>query len=52
MLTKKDFIAIANIIKKYDDQVKEFLTDDFTELFGKQNPRFDHKKFRDYVWSK
>ena len=52
MLTKKDYIKIGNILKLYDDHIKDYLTDDFCKFFKKDNPKFDEKKFREFVWKK
>ena len=46
-MTKKNFIAIANIVKAQDltyDQ-REQLSLDFANYFRKENPRFDIQRF-------
>jgi len=55
MMTRKDYVAVANIINGYfnsADQhdgltanVHDFLIDPFIELFEKDNPNFDSHKF-------
>lgn len=46
-MTKKHFIAIANIVKSQDltyDQ-REQLSLDFANYFRRENPRFDIQRF-------
>lgn len=53
MMTRKDYKATANILNSIADDV-DFLTlaniaEQFAEMFGNDNPRFDHAKFIDAV---
>jgi len=43
-MTKKDYIAIAKILKEYGDK-EHMLLLKFCELFKKDNPNFDADKF-------
>lgn len=49
MMTRKDYVATANILSKYVDKVDDdYLTDlihDFSAMFSKDNERFDHLTF-------
>lgn len=50
MLTKKTYIATAEILSSYKDLIgDEFtyhdLVDDFAAMFAEDNPRFDSDKF-------
>ena len=44
IMTKKDYIAIAKILKEYGDK-EHMLLLKFCELFKKDNPNFDADKF-------
>jgi hypothetical protein len=50
MMTRKDYVATAEIIKSYNLQLPEILlenlVDDFCEMFKEDNPRFDKNRFR------
>lgn len=50
MMTRKDYIATADIIKTYNLSIPEILleniVDDFCEMFLADNPRFDAGRFR------
>ena len=46
MMTKKDYIAIAKILKEYGDK-EHMLLLKFCELFKKDNPEFDSNEFID-----
>ncbi len=50
MMTRKDYIATAEIIKSYNLQLPEVLLErlvnDFAEMFKADNPRFDANRFR------
>ena len=53
MMTRKDYIATANILNSIADDV-DFLTlanvaEQFAEMFANDNERFDHKRFIDAV---
>ena len=43
-MTKKDYIAIAKILKEYGD-TEHMLLLKFCELFKKDNPEFDSNEF-------
>ena len=49
MLTKKDFKAIAEIIKRNNCWKEEYYTEKiakaFADYFATQNPRFDRERF-------
>tara|TARA_R110000824_G_scaffold209198_2_gene395015 strand:- start:2110 stop:2295 length:186 start_codon:yes stop_codon:yes gene_type:complete len=50
MLTRKDFIAMGEIIAQVDcDFDRTFLVDKFSNLFSNDNPRFNKEKFRGFV---
>lgn len=50
MMTRKDYVATAEIIKSYNLQLPEVLLEkivnDFCEMFKNDNPRFDANRFR------
>ena len=50
MMTRKDYIATADIIKSYNLKLPEIiledLVNDFCEMFKEDNPRFDAGRFR------
>jgi hypothetical protein len=50
MMTRKDYVATAEIIKSYNLQLPEILLEklvnDFAEMFKADNPRFDANRFR------
>ena len=48
MMTKKDYIAIANILNKYSDAEHMILLK-LCEYFRKDNPNFNADKFLDAV---
>lgn len=53
MMTRKDYVATANILNGYANEI-DFLTlanlaEDFAEMFSNDNERFDHKRFIDAV---
>ena len=52
-MTRKDYISTAEILNSVADEI-DFLTlanvaEQFAEMFGKDNERFDHAKFIDAV---
>jgi hypothetical protein len=54
MMTRKDYVATANILNTYVDQI-DFLimseiADGFAEYFENDNPNFDYQKFIDAVF--
>jgi len=53
-MTRKDYVATANILNTYVDQI-DFLimseiADGFAEYFENDNPNFDYQKFIDAVF--
>jgi hypothetical protein len=50
MMTRKDYVATAEILHAYNLQLPEILLEnlvnDFCEMFEKDNPRFDANRFR------
>ena len=50
MMTRKDYVATADIIHSYNLQLPEILlekmVEDFCEMFQEDNPRFDANRFR------
>ena len=54
MMTRKDYVATANILNNFVDEV-DFLTlsriaENFAEMFESDNERFDHQRFIDAVF--
>lgn len=54
MMTRKDYVATANILNNFVDEV-DFLTlsriaENFAEMFENDNERFDHQRFIDAVF--
>ena len=53
MMTRKDYVQVANILHTYhldiDPQTFEDLLGDFQVFFKKDNPNFDSTRFRDAV---
>jgi hypothetical protein len=51
MMTRKDYISTAEILKYVSDKthpaVFSKMVNDFAEMFAKDNPRFDVKKFHE-----
>ena len=49
MMTRKDYVATAEIINSYADEIKltvlEDLVNDFIEMFATENERFDSDRF-------
>jgi len=49
MMTRKDYVATAEIINSYADEIKltvlEDLVNDFIEMFSADNERFDSDRF-------
>jgi hypothetical protein len=49
MMTRKDYVEVARILNKYKTTIEEKdfvdLTDDFSYMFEKDNPRFNLEKF-------
>lgn len=50
MMTRKDYVAVAEIIQNYNLQLPEIvlekIVNDFSEMFKADNPRFDANRFR------
>jgi len=48
-MTRKDYVATAEIINSYADEIKltvlEDLVNDFIEMFAADNERFDSDRF-------
>ena len=50
-MTRKDYVATAEILKNFGDNIENNFTDfldlvyDFADMFAKDNPNFDEKKF-------
>jgi hypothetical protein len=45
MMTRKDYIATAEILNKHFEQVPPALLLDFSNMFKKDNERFNEEKF-------
>lgn len=51
MMTRKDYVATAEILKNFGDNVESNFPDfldlvyDFADMFAKDNPNFNEKKF-------
>jgi hypothetical protein len=49
-MTRKDYVATAEIIKSYNLQLPEIvlekMVNDFAEMFKQDNERFDSNRFR------
>ncbi len=57
-MTKKDYISIADIFKRYlneggtvMDNATEWLLTEFISLFKADNSKFDEQRFRNYIKS-
>ena len=50
MLTKENFVAIADILAKHT--ASEEMIREFGIYFERTNPRFDYERFKDYINSK
>jgi hypothetical protein len=57
-MTRKDYIATANILSSYLEQAEEnilaslivkSIAEDFADLFASDNPNFDEERFLDAV---
>ena len=50
-MTRKDYVATAEIINSYADEIKlsvlEDLVNDFIEMFANDNEKFDSDRFWD-----
>ena len=51
MMTRKDYVRVAENLSSYKDLIDEFtfedLVDDFGAFFAEDNPRFDAQRFLD-----
>ena len=51
MMTRKDYVATAEIINSYGNDIKlevlEDLVNDFIEMFAEDNERFDSDRFHE-----
>lgn len=51
MMTRKDYVATAEILKNFGDNVENNFNDfidlvyEFADMFAKDNPNFQEKKF-------
>ena len=54
MMTRKDYVATAEILNGYVDKVDFLvladLAEDFAEMFSEDNERFQHQRFIDAVF--
>lgn len=55
MMTRKDYVATAEILNGYKDSVDFILLNeialDFAEMFAEDNERFDEQRFIDAVFT-
>ncbi len=53
MMTRKDYVATANILNNYVDEIDylvlQEIVDEFAEMFENDNPNFDYQRFVDEV---
>ena len=52
MMTRKDYVAVAEILSSYKDLIDDVFTfedlvEDFSGMFAEDNPNFKHEKFRE-----
>jgi hypothetical protein len=54
MMTRKDYVRTAEILKQFSDLLPsnsfEDLVFEFGEMFSVDNPRFDFRRFEDACW--
>lgn len=54
MMTRKDYVETANILNSKVDEIDFLILSDlaekFSEMFSKDNERFDHQRFIDAVF--
>ena len=54
MMTRKDYVATAEILNGYKDQIDFLiladLAEDFADMFAEDNDRFNHQIFIDAVF--
>ncbi len=52
-MTRKDYVATANILNNYVDEIHylvlQEIVDEFAEMFENDNPNFDYQRFVDEV---
>ena len=50
MLTRKDYVTLANILESFSDLIERFtfedLIEDIADYCASDNPNFDYDKFR------
>jgi hypothetical protein len=55
MMTRKDYVATAEILSTYKDEIPQIvfeeLIDEFCAYFESDNPNFDSKRFYDACYS-
>jgi len=52
MMTRKDYVAVAEILSSYKDLIDDVFTfedlvEDFSAMFAEDNPNFKHEVFRE-----
>ena len=47
MMTRKDYVATAEILNGFKDLIGDQLVFEFSEWFSADNPRFDETRFWD-----
>lgn len=51
MMTRKDYVVVANILKDYKEELDNIsfvdIVNDFGDYFEKDNPNFNWAKFRE-----
>ena len=55
MMTRKDYVATAEILNGFVDKIDFLvladLAEDFAEMFSEDNERFQHQRFIDAVFA-
>lgn len=55
MMTRKDYVATANILNQFVDEIDflvlQEIADGFAEMFENDNPNFNYQKFIDAVFA-
>jgi hypothetical protein len=49
MMTRKDYVEVARILKENSSAVSDEMLNDFIAMFRKDNERFDATRFRNAV---
>lgn len=56
MMTRKDYVSTAEILRQYQDDIAPFvfadLVQEFSVMFANDNPRFDVARFEDACYEK